>query len=410
MKTNSKQAMLRYRALVILILAIAFYCLDYYFRISPSLIIPELMQQYHTNAMGIGLFATAFYLGYLLLQLPIGYLLDHYSLHKILIISILCCVLTFILFLFCQHVWLGCVLRFAIGAASAFSFISVLYIARYYFPARFFNLITGLAIGIGTLFAALADIASSILQKHFSWQHIMAVITLFALLIIAGLMLPSLRTLTSEKKSTHTASSLTNIYSVLIKRRLILNAFIGGLMYMPTSIIAAVWGILFMQTHYHIDKVDASHGILYLFIGWALGSPIMGYLGDRLRYAVYFLIFGSLLAAGIICIYLYLPTAALWQIYTLLFALGLCSSSQVIIWKIFTDMCPQQLSGTGIAITNMIITLTSAVFHFIVGFLLADTQQYQHPTHIMFNQALWLLPCCFIIAALLSACMLKKPT
>lgn len=397
-------------AFFILTATIFFYCLDFYFRISPSLIIPQLMVQYHINAVGIGLFASTFYIGYLLLQIPIGYFLDRYTLKSVLIISISCCVVPFILFLFCHQFWLGCILRFIIGAASAGSFISILYIARYYFSARWFNLITGVTISIGTLVAALTDVLTSFLESYFNWQTIMMAIGLFSVLTIFSLLLVKNPSFLKQKNllDAKIQYSTTRMWKIFINPKFLINGLIGGLLYAPTSIIATTWGVLFMQVHYHMEKINASHGILYLFLGWAIGSPIVGYLNKKIIYIKYFLIISASAAAGISFLFLYALPSKLWEIYFILFCIGLCSSSQVVVWKLFSKLCPRKLSGVGIALTNMMITLTDAVIQFIVGILLSNFEQYHQPMHIIFERGLWLIPGSFLFAAILTGVTLKK--
>jgi len=397
-------------AFFVLILTIFFYCLDFYFRISPSLIIPQLMAQYHINGVGIGLFATVFYLGYLLLQIPIGYFLDRYSLQSVLIVSMSCCVLPFLLFLFCHQFWLGCLLRFIIGAASAFSFISVLYIARHYFPIQWFNFIAGLAISIGTLVAALTNILTSFLESYFHWQTIMMAIGLSSILIIIGLWAVNNQSLL-QQKNIHDVDiqyPSKKMWKIFIHPKFLLNGLIGGLMYAPTSIIAAVWGILFMQTHYHIEKISASHGILYLFLGWAIGSPIVGYLNERITNIRYFLVINAFIAVGLSLLFLYALPTSLWEIYFILFCIGLCSSSQVVVWKLFSEICPRKLTGIGVALTNMMITLTGAIVHFTVGTLLSNLNQHYQPMHIGFERGLWVVPGSFLLAGLLTCIVVKK--
>ena len=66
-----------------------FYCLDFFFRISPGLVVSHLMAQYQLTAFGIAGFSSAFYLGYALFQLPAGLLLDRVSINGLLSLSML---------------------------------------------------------------------------------------------------------------------------------------------------------------------------------------------------------------------------------------------------------------------------------------------------------------------------------
>ncbi len=54
--------------------------------------------------------------------------------------------------------------------------------------------------------------------------------------------------------------------------QLVINAIVGGLFYLPTSVLAAVWGVSFMETHYQLSQPSAATGITFLFLGWAIGS------------------------------------------------------------------------------------------------------------------------------------------
>src|SRR3990167_6159239 len=177
---------------IVLCLTILFYCLDFYFRLSPSLVVLPLANQYHTNAFGIGTFASAFYLGYVLMQIPAGIGLDRYPLRFIFSLSMAACTLSFIGFIYATHLALGLILRFILGAFSAFSFISVLYVARHYLPPRQFTWIASITISIGTLAASLAQILNAALLQTVPWHQALLYTSLTGLCIAAILYLPPL--------------------------------------------------------------------------------------------------------------------------------------------------------------------------------------------------------------------------
>ena len=350
----------------LLVLVILFYCLDYFFRISPGLIVHPLLLQYQTTALGIGGFASAFYLGYTIMHLPGGYLLDRFSLQYILSLAVVSCCLFYMAFLFSKIYILGCILRLLIGATSAISFIAVLYVARVFFPANWFSFISSIAISAGTLFASLIQVAAAGLMHVYSWQFI------FSLVAIAGIFIGGI--IFINTKMIHQRShlnadlsnyTLKNIIGLFKNRALVLNACISGLFYLPTTLFVALWGIPFLEQHYHLNEATAAFGITLLFLGWAIGAPIIGFMADRIKNFLIITRTTAILAVITSVILLFATTNPL----ILLLLFGLFSSAQVVVWKIFKEHCPVDLSGIGAAYTNMLIMSFGTIFHLVVGYL-----------------------------------------
>ena len=385
-----------------LTLCILFYCLDYYFRISPSLVVPLLKQQYQADSLGLGAFASAFYLGYVLMQLPAGLLLDRCRIHMVMVPSILLCTIAFILFVYSQNYWLGYGLRWAIGGASALSFIGVLYVAKHYLPAHWFGLISGLTIAAGTLSASVAQVVTAEAMQWFHWQYIFTVLACWGVVVSVLLLLPSLRLPEAKHKRIAQPVPWSQLWALTRHKLFLLNAIIGGMFYLPTTIFAALWGIPFLKQSYQFSTTQASMGITVLFIGWAVGSPIIGYLSDRLHRYQFLMSGCSLLAALCSVALIYLPIGVSGGVWLLLFLFGLFSSAQVVVWKAFRDYCPKEIVGTGVAMTNMIIMIFSALCHLLVGWLLQSGMVRNCDHSVDYAVGLSLIPISFICVFLLS--------
>jgi|GEM_PF-2933159 len=395
----------RFPAYALLALAMMFYCLDYYFRIAPSLVVTPLMLQYQTSPLGIGGFASAFYLGYLLFQIPAGILLDNHSLRLCLVTSIVACVVAFVAFFFLHHYSTGYVLRLIVGATSAFSFIAVLTIAKHHFQAKYFNIIAGITISVGTLVAALIQYVSAQLLHRFIAQDVLIVIGLFGLVIAALLMIMPMPKFDYIKKR---RTSTEKINALLREPRFILNALLGGLMYLPTSILAAVWGISFITNHYYVDEAYASIGIFSLFLGWCVGAPLHSYISRRVSNVNLWMGSMSFLAMGLILLLTYETNTVGHLFPHVLFTVGLVSSAQVLVWDRVGKAVIDAQSGVAIALTNVIMTLCSALFHPLLGFLFASKEL--TPGVIHFCHGIWVLPMLFLISSLLAFGMGVKNT
>lgn len=388
----------------LLILAILFYCLDYFFRISPSLVLPQLLVQYHMSPFGIASMASAFYLGYVLLQLPAGWLFDRFSFNIVMIVSIVICVICYTVFLLATDYALGLFTRFLIGASSAFSFIGVLHLARTYIPLRYFSFISGITIALGTVSAAFAQFISALFLALLSWKMIFLIIALggFVIAVMMSLTYLNIRyqhRINHESLPIQLESTPHSFKTLLCSPSFMINAFIGGLIYLPTSIFAGLWGISFLNLGYHLSAEESSFAILLLFIGWAIGSPLVGWWSETNKSYLLVLQVASLLLAGVTFIFVAYPEIIGHSIFILLLVFGLLSSFQVLVWRHFNAICPTHLSATGIALTNMVIMLSTSILHFIAGKWIGDTGDTVHFQQI--QHGLFILPFAFIVATLL---------
>lgn len=398
--------MSRQRTIVysLLILAIGFYCLDYFFRISPSLVLPELMKQYHTNPLGLGVFASAFYLGYVVFQIPGGYLLDRYSVKYPIAWIIVLCTICFIAFVFAQQFYLGVLLRFLIGASSAISFIGVLYVSRKYLPFEWLPFISGITIAIGTLAASIIQTASAALVGHISWHITLSIFAMWGFIIAVIIVALPLCGLRAEADiSPPQEHILINLFGLIKNGRLLYNGLIGGLFYLPTSLLTAVWGITFFKASYGLSITESSSGIFLIFLGWAIGSPLVGWFGGRWPYNRSLVIVPALLAA-LVSYFMLFHSAALHDwIFPICFLFGLFSSAQVMVWKNFNVLCPLPLTGLGIAMTNMSIMFVVSIMHWVVG----NAINVAYKNHATLNTQVYLhglqwIPWLFVLVAVLT--------
>jgi MFS family permease len=359
----------------ILTLSILFYCYEFFLRISPSVMLAELMQYFQVNAFGISKCIAIFYIAYSLGQLPAGLLLDRYSVQLILALASFICALGTYLFISTNNLfeaWLG---RFIVGFAASFAFIAVLKTARTYLPSKYFTRIVGITIAIGTLTAAYGNVFTSDLNIQ-NFKHV------FYINIFLGLLLGILFSISYcfkindfiEQKNKNQSCSLSSLIALIKNKPLWINSIIGGLLYLPTVVIADAWGNYFLHCEDHLSLTKTSYTITWLFLGWITGSPLMGYLGDRFKNYRTLMIINTLLSIIILFLILFLSIESLGLLCTLMFLFGFFSSTQLMIWRIFHELAPLEFVATGIALTNMIIMAICALGQIVIGFLLSHHQ------------------------------------
>lgn len=80
---------------------------------------------------------------------------------------------------------------------------------------------------------------------------------------------------------------------------------ISAILYLPLSVVAAMWGNTFMEKAGGYTAEEASFATIVLALGWLLGSPIMGILSDRWGSRRLPLMIGSIGGGTAMCILLW---------------------------------------------------------------------------------------------------------
>jgi len=106
-----------------------------------------------------------------------------------------------------------------------------------------------------------------------------------------------------------------------------------------------------------------------LYIGWLIGSPLAGYVTDRMGCRRKLLMVSCLLVSLILGIIFLVPVKSPILLGILLFICGLKSSPQVVCFVASLEANPPFAKGSSIAVVNMIVMLFGGIFQPIVGWL-----------------------------------------
>ena len=100
---------------------------------------------------------------------------------------------------------------------------------------------------------------------------------------------------------------------------------ISFLMYLSTSAFAELWGNPYLRQVYHFSPHQAAQAISTIFLGWAVGGPIVGWCSDVIRQRRMPMMIGSMIAAVLIAVVIYMPGVPDWVVYTAFFVFGFFS-------------------------------------------------------------------------------------
>jgi MFS family permease len=355
----------KFKMSLILFVGVGFYCYEFFLRILTGAYQDQIVDYFHIQShVGFSFLISSYNITYLIMQIPAGILLDRYGSKKVLIAATLICGIGNIIFIM-GGFELAIIGRLLVGIGSSFAFIGVLKLALENFSRKHFALVTSIVISLGTLTAAFSQNISVIISSYdVSWIEIFIYSGLFAipLAFLFQIILPK------QANSMQIMPKLNEIFTIskdLLKNiQLWKNATWGGLIYIPTVVITSQYGILYFKDAYGFDTIYSATMITALFIGWVIFSPINTILCKKISANK---IIGLSVLLSIIIILIF--NAGIMSNYAmiLVFLFGAVSASQVLVWHHFNEICPPSIAAIGIAVTNMIITLSMEIGQLGVG-------------------------------------------
>lgn len=342
------------------IIASIFYAYQYILRVMPNVMLSDIMQQFDISAATFGQFSGVYYIGYSLMHLPIGIMLDRYGPKRIMTICILLTVIGLTPLLFASHWVYPIIGRFLIGLGSSAAILGVFKIIRLSFDAERFPRMLSLSVTIGLIGAIYGGGPVSYLCDTIGYQ---AVIQTFA---AAGLLLATVTYwLIPDVKNISEKTVISDIKEVLSNSKVICSCIFAGLMVGPLEGFADVWGTVFLKQVYGLEGTLAATLPSMIFVGMCFGAPVLSMIADKAGYLMTIITAGITMTSCFVSILIWqLPTSFLAFNFIIM---GVCCAYQILaIYQTSTYM-REQVSGLTTAVANMVIMIFGYAFHSIIG-------------------------------------------
>lgn len=367
--TKRKQVLL---GSIVCTIGALFYCYEFVLRIIPGALQSELSAAFgHISAAAFGQLSAFYYFAYSPMQMPVGMLMDRYGPRRLLSFACLCCTVGSFMFSYSSSMLIAGSGRFLVGFGSSFAFVGVLSLALHWLPRRYFSLVAGLITTLGMLGLVYGEVKVTEMAESMGLSHVLSTMVMIGLILTTLIFL----IVRDGPGGNHTKSQplpdfFRNVIKVLLSPQVWLIGFVGACLYTSLSVFGELWGKSYLEHAHHLTKVEAAKAISCMFLGWAVGAPIAGYLSDLSGRRVLPLVLGAVSAFVCICIILYCPGLSYTALNILLFLYGLFSGTELIVFIMAKENSGAQLSGTVFAATNMIVTLGGVIFQPLVGKLL----------------------------------------
>jgi len=117
----------------------------------PNIMLNDIMEQFDMKAATFGQFSGMYYIGYSLMHLPVGIMLDRYGPKKVMTGCILLCVIGLLPLLFSDYWMYPIAGRFLTGIGASAAILGVFKIIRMTFSEERFPRMLSLSVTIGLI-------------------------------------------------------------------------------------------------------------------------------------------------------------------------------------------------------------------------------------------------------------------
>ncbi len=379
-----------------------------------------LMHVYHLNATQLGRLSSAYFVSNVLFLFPAGIILDRLSTRKVILVSLLLCVLGTALFAVAPTEGWAAFFRFLTGIGSAFCFLSCIRIASRWFPAKRLALVTGFVVTMAMVGGMVAQTPLILLVQVVKWRGALLVdagFGLVVLLIIALFVQDYPQEKAEEQQQQKHHLQQLGYWKSMAMAFLRLQNWLGGiytcLMNLPLILLGGLWGTLYLSKVHHLTQVQASYITSMLFVGTIFGAPLAGWFSDRIGRRKFPMFLGGILSLLIMWYLLTHAGLSMSWLLLLFFLIGFVTSTQIISYPIVTEGSPQMLTAMSVSVVSFTCMGGQVVFQPLFGWLmdLHSSAVLRHG-HVIysagdFRLAMLIFPVSFVIA-MLAVCFIHE--
>lgn len=366
---------------------------------STSVMIPDLEKAFSLDSLGVSLLSSSFFYTYIICQIPAGMLIDYFKPRRTIFICQLFLAIFCYVFANSTNVWMACISRILMGIVCAPTFIAAFYLIAHTLPEKYFALVAGFTETMAMLGGIAGEALLARCVMHYGWRQsvLILAVTAFSMSILVWIFTRDVAHV--ESTSSRQKNVFRDVVAMLALPQAWINGLFSGLLFAVIAQFGSFWCIPFLMQLYGIPLGLAADASSMIFIGAAIGSPIVGWLSDRLETRRNLMIVYSFCAAIIFTVITFAAPQSLTWMFVLIFALGFFSAVYLLPFAVIRDITPSHMRGAAMGYINMMcILIGSPILLPLVGFLLHS--------HVEINLRAYQDAFLIVPISLLAACVL----
>ena len=398
-------------------IAAFFFLYEFFLRTLLGSLEPQVMKSLQLNAETFSILGSCYYLTYGLMQIPVGIIVDKAGVKFTMVFASILCGISAVCFGLSDSFITGLLSRLLMGFGSSFAFICLLVLARTWFPKKNFGLFAGLSQFIGTLGPILAGgpLVLFLQKEGLDWRQ--GMLSLGGVgLVIAVVSLLFVRTREQEDKERtlqfleRRVSMGQQLRNLFTNNQAWLVAVYSALIYTSIATLGAIWGTRVLIAK-GFDQSRAAEMVSLLWVGYAVGCPVTGYVSDAIKSRKKVLIFLGFMATLSTLSLALVEVGSFWLFAFLFFCIGFAGGAQNVGFATIVEKVSERLSATSMGLNNGLMLLFDTVNPILFGFLVTITLSNRNTDNFTahnFYYALLYIPFLCLIATVISIFFIKE--
>ncbi|WP_135820893.1 MFS transporter [Halostella litorea] len=360
-------------------LAGAFVLVNFH-RVSTGVLADTLSRVFDTTGAELGLLHSAFFYIYAPMQLFAGILTDRWGTRRVATLGSAVMGLGVVWFSFSGTYLAGFLARVLIGLGGGVIYIATLRYCANWFRADEFATVTGLTLSASAVGGLLAATPLAVLVAAVGWRDGLLGVGLAGFALTAAVFVlvrdtpadAGLAAVEGTPESTEQSFSevLDGVRAVFDRRD---TWIMGTMLFFAAGMnftVMGLWGVPYVVQAYDVSVRTASLYTLAGNAGLVFGSPILGWLSDRLKErtgiilvsaVVYFLAYASIVVLG---------TPPLWYVGLVFFGVMFLLGGFTLSYTVIKERHTAARSGTATGTINGLSFLGAAVLPGVMGWAL----------------------------------------
>ncbi len=352
-------------------------------RVAPSVMVSDLMADFSIGATVLGTLSALYFYPYVLMQIPLGALIDRWGPRLLLSLALTVAGLGSFIFATAETIELAYAGRLLIGIGSAVGFLGTLAIAAKWFPPHRFAFLAGLVMFFGMISGVFAQGPLAAFVDFSGWRSavfLMGVVGIILAILIFLLVRDTPASIDEPTKPKESWATMgRSLRCAASDREVWKVAIVASTMSGPMLTLGALWGTPYLQTTYGLERTEAASLVSGLLIGWAIGAPFAGWLSDRIGKRKLLLISGAFILMMAVASLTFLENLPLWASVFLLVTIGASGAFMAICFALVREISSPEIRTSVTGIVNSMTVASGALLQPGVGYVLdrvwsGDTQ------------------------------------
>jgi predicted MFS family arabinose efflux permease len=259
------------------------YCVAFFQRVCLPVITTDLATDFGVYAQGIGVLASAYFWGYMLMQFPAGVLVDALGVRLVVMCSLATSTIGTLLFAESPYLSTAFIARIFISCGDALVFTALIKLVALRFRHAHFGFISGLSQLSGYFGGILAATPLALAVGWLGWRAVFLVLAGFLAVnfVMCTFVLP--RNVAVVAKLSSIANVVRLAGQQLTHRQSWGCALTFTSHFATVTTVSGVWGIPMLMDAYGLARTQASFLLVVFMASSMVGSVVFGLAADRIK-------------------------------------------------------------------------------------------------------------------------------